>query len=553
MIEELYVKGMGGIKFASLFFSGDFIAITGESGAGKSSLVRAFEFISGKRACSTAINADSREVTVEAVWSVGPAKERKKGPKDEEESLITRRTLSRSGKGRCSIHDAPATVAQLAETSSPLIEIQSQFAQLNLLDTTRQLELIDICGREEIGELKERLSNVFPEMLHTEKELLALRKRRMELEGELEGASARVRGIEALSLYPGCEREWLDELESLEKQLDKAGYMEDLFRRIGGDEGEEALLQRLETTLKDLYLAAPLELKENWERLGEAALSDLQQLFESARSELCILSKEELASCYERIEEKTGLLRRLKREVAAASDADLLSYVERVKSEMQWLKSSSALLAETTKRADELKSTVANLARGLRSLREDSAVTFAAKVNEHLAGLAMEDHRFSVAVTRHDKIRANGAESVSFLLALKDLPPGPVGRVASGGELSRILIAIEASIDPSRLPGTLVLDEVEAGLGGRTALLAGETLKKLSRCCRIVLITHEATIAAMADQHFVVRRTGDLTEVFEIDGEDRVWEIARMLSGSDSPEAIEHARTLLVHNGKIKD
>ena len=196
-------------------------------------------------------------------------------------------------------------------------------------------------------------------------------------------------------------------------------------------------------TLKDLYLAAPLELKENWERLGEAALSDLQQLFESARSELCILSKEELASCYERIEEKTGLLRRLKREVAATSDVDLLSYVERVKSEMRWLKSSSALLAETTKRADELKSTVANLARGLRSLREDSAVTFAAKVNEHLEGLAMEDHRFSVAVTRHDKIRANGAESVSFLLALKDLPPGPVGRIAFGGELSRILIAIE--------------------------------------------------------------------------------------------------------------
>ena len=88
MIEELYVKGMGGIKFASLFFSGDFIAITGESGAGKSSLVRAFEFISGKRACSTAINADSSEVTVEAVWSVGHARERKRGPKDEEESLI---------------------------------------------------------------------------------------------------------------------------------------------------------------------------------------------------------------------------------------------------------------------------------------------------------------------------------------------------------------------------------------------------------------------------------------------------------------------------------
>ena len=105
----------------------------------------------------------------------------------------------------------------------------------------------------------------------------------------------------------------------------------------------------LETTLKDLYLAAPLELKENWERLGEAALSDLQQLFESARSELCILSKEELASCYERIEEKTGLLRRLKRKIAATSDVNLLSYVERVKSEMRWLKDIGRLLSIETR------------------------------------------------------------------------------------------------------------------------------------------------------------------------------------------------------------
>jgi DNA repair protein RecN (Recombination protein N) len=131
------------------------------------------------------------------------------------------------------------------------------------------------------------------------------------------------------------------------------------------------------------------------------------------------------------------------------------------------------------------------------------------------------------------------------MLAQGDLPPNPAGKVASGGELSRILIAIQASIEPGRLPGVLVFDEVEAGLGGRTALLAGEKLKELSKNCRTILITHEATIAAMADQHFVVRRTGDDTLVSQITGEERVLEIARMLAGSESREALDHARSLL--------
>jgi DNA repair protein RecN (Recombination protein N) len=149
------------------------------------------------------------------------------------------------------------------------------------------------------------------------------------------------------------------------------------------------------------------------------------------------------------------------------------------------------------------------------------------------------------AINKLDKVRVSGAESAAFMLGQKSLQPAPVGKVASGGELSRILIAIQASIEKDRLPGVLVFDEVEAGLGGRTALLAGEKLRELSNGCRTILITHEATIAAMADQHFVVKRKGDETEVYEIEGEDRVREIARMLAGSESREAMDHARALL--------
>lgn len=539
MIEDLYVNGMGGIRSAELSFSGDFIVITGESGAGKSSLVRAFEFISGKRAQVASIHADYDEVSVEAIWDKTC---------DDGEHLITRRTLLRSGKGRSFIHGTLSTVGQLAEISASLIEIQSQFAQLNLLDPIRQLELIDFCGGDGLKHTKDRLAELFPAMLAAEKDILDLRKKRSELETDLEGAPVRVRQIKALNLYPGCEQEWTDELLSLERQLNEAGRFAELLYRMKGGDMEIDLIDQLDALLRELYAVAADASKERWAELGETALSNLQELFASAKSELNLVPRDELETRYETAETKIGMLRKVKRELGARSADELMAYLGEVSDDMKWLRESAALLEERTSRAAELRNEVGSLARKLRAQRESAAQIFGERVNRHLCDLAMEDNHFSVQILKHDKVRASGAESASFMLSLKDMQPNPVNKVASGGELSRILIAIQASIEPSRLPGTLVFDEVEAGLGGRTALLAGEKLKELSRSCRTILITHEATIAAMADKHFVVRRKGDETQVLEIFGEEREREIARMLSGSESPEAIGHARALLGAN-----
>ncbi len=182
----------------------------------------------------------------------------------------------------------------------------------------------------------------------------------------------------------------------------------------------------------------------------------------------------------------------------------------------------------------------------LRARRKEAAFALASSVNGHLRELGMEYASFGIEIEPLDRVRANGAENVCFTLALPDQNPLPVGKCASGGELSRILIAVQLSAGDNKLPGTLVFDEVEAGLGGKTALLAGCKLRELSRRCRTILITHQATIAAMADQHFVVQRNGDDTEISEVAGEAREREIARMLSGDeDSKEALDHARALL--------
>lgn len=535
MIETLRVRGVGGIDAAVLDFTGRFIVITGESGSGKSSLVRALEFLSGRRAQLSSIRSGADEAVVEALWS----------PIDGEDEAVTRRSLSRAGKGRVAIRGAMATAGELAAFCAPRLGIQSQFAQLDLLDPARQLELVDLCGGEALLAAKSRLAEVFPEMLAAERAILDVKRRQAEVERALEGAPARVRQIRALQLRPESEREWASELETVERQLKDADRYEGLVRRMQGGDQEVDLTEQIALLLREAYAVAPEESLARWTELGETALSSLQELFAAVRSELGVLPREALEEAQEKLEARLGALRRLKRETGLDSSAALLAYLDEVEGQNAWLRDSRGEMERLQARAAELRTETAALARSLRSLREAAAKRFEASVNRHLGDLAMTDVRFSVLVNRLEKVRATGAETVAFLLAQKDLPPGPVSRVASGGELSRILIAIQASMEPERLPSTLVFDEVEAGLGGRTALLAGEKLREISRHCQTVLITHEATIAAMADQHFLVSRKGDETEVRGISGEQRIAEIARMLAGSDTPEALDHARALL--------
>ena len=229
------------------------------------------------------------------------------------------------------------------------------------------------------------------------------------------------------------------------------------------------------------------------------------------------------------------------------SAAAFLEWCSEAKEASEWLRQQEALSASLEERGRSLRKEAGRLAAELRSLRLRSARALSAGVNSHLSGLAMDDSRFSVQVTPLEKIRNTGADEVLFTIAAGDKEASPVNRTASGGELSRILLALQLSLPDASLPGTLVFDEVEAGLGGKAALLSGYKLLELSGKCQVILVTHEATIAALAQHHFMVRKRGESpVEVTPLSGEDRIAEIARMLSGDAGlREAREHARKLL--------
>ncbi|WP_352401318.1 DNA repair protein RecN [Synergistes jonesii] len=549
MIEELEIRGVGGIIEASLSFGGDFIVITGESGAGKSSLVRAMEFISGRRAQAGDIHTHEENCEVRAVMTSAPIEGISEKYQPQEQTLIAKRSFSRGGRGRAALQEQTVPLAVLARAMESNVVIQSQFAQLGLLEPQKQLELVDSCGGDNLKALSSELEKVFSDAIAAEKEIVALKKRRGESEKKFDGAPAVIRQLRTLELTPESEKEWELELSRIENAERERRLMSAAAE--GMNDPENGILERLEKMARALRGRAESD-DVRWEEAIEKALAGAQELSALiSETRRAGGSEEDTEEAKERVEKKLGALRRIKRTLNIQSSSELIEYAKEAEAEIEWLKRSREELEGLEKKAQSLRRETSRLAMELRALRTSSAAELSRRVNEHLRGLAMEYALFSIEIEPLDRVRADGAENVHFMLALPEQTPLPVGKNASGGELSRILIALQLSVGDEKLPGTLIFDEVEAGLGGKTALLAGYKLRSLSKRCRTILITHQATIAAMADQHFVVKRSGEETEIFEVADEAREREIARMLSGDEtSREALEHAKALLENNGE---
>ena len=383
------------------------------------------------------------------------------------------------------------------------IVIQSQFAQLSLLEPARQLELVDSCGGAETSALLAELDETFTAALAAEKQIVALKKRRRESEQRYEGAPTVIRQVSALRLEEESERQWEAELAKIDAEEAANRAMRAASMQM--NDPEHGLLDRLENAAKSVYAAAGRD-GEKWRPVIEKMLSGAQGIFVYARRRVPRLRRRRRR----RGERKS----RKKDRRAAENQKGALRFPTPRRS---WntrrpppqSSNGSKKAAKSSKRSEKRPPSCAakprasrwSCARGAKRPPPRSPPRSTAT----FASSAWNMREFGIEIEPLDRVRANGAENVCFTLALPEQKPLPVGKNASGGELSRILIAVQLSAGDDKLPGTLVFDEVEAGLGGKTALLAGYKLRELSKRCRTILITHQATIAAMADQHFVVK------------------------------------------------
>ncbi|HPJ48793.1 MAG TPA: AAA family ATPase, partial [Synergistales bacterium] len=527
---------------------GRFIVITGESGAGKSSLVRALELVSGKRAQSSIIRAGVEEAEVRAALEMdAPLSSLPEEFQPQEGFILVKRVVSSTGRAKSYLQEKPVPLNTLAGALSKVVAIQSQFAQLELLEPEQQVELLDHSGGEILREIRSNLSMAVSSAIENERKLLEVSRKRREIEARYQDGEAFLEKYRRMEIRPGCESEWETDLNRVSGLLKRQAGLRLLHDRMtGGSSGEglSAAIEQFGQDIRQSVDGAP-ELEVNIERLLTAS----QEIEKALKAFVSIEREQSLQEEFEKIEKKIGTLRKLMRYAKVDSAEDLVDFADRLDLDLQWLRESREKLALMQENSACLKKEVSNLALSLREARKNAARRLEESVNASLGSLAMEGLRFGITLKPLEKVRQSGADDISFFLSDGKHLQGPVSRIASGGELSRILLALQIAASDDMLPRTLVFDEVEAGLGGRSAFLAGQALRELSRRCQVVLITHEASIASLADQHFRVEREGDNSQVLEVDGKQRVRELARMLAGDpDDPEATDLARSLLEGN-----
>ena len=545
MLSELRLSSVGGIQEADLTFSAGLTAVTGESGAGKSSLVRGLELISGKRNSGSFIRAGDETASAEAFFYVkGPVAGLEESLQPQDCSMCLRREISRSGKGKSSVQGQTVPLNLLAETAPRLISIQSQFAQLELLAPERQMEILDACGGSPLTEAKSHLAQLFNEALDAERKLRSGRRREQEITSQYGAVSEISPYLQRLNLTPESEEKLNQDYMAAQNELRRLRTLRGRCGVLGNGEAG-GIAEELSECLAGVLSSVPSENREELADCARRCLDELNALIEHLNDLAPAEKIDEVEAEIDTLESAIGVIRKCKRLAGKDAFSELLDYWRQGEKEMQWLEQFTKEQGALKASAERLKRELVKSAKELHLLRTDAAAEFQRRVTGNLNCLAMENTAFKVRLIETGKLRSTGAERVEFVL-VRGGREIPVAKAASGGELSRILLAIQLSLPDDLLPATLVFDEVEAGLGGQAAYLTGLKLKELASFVQVILITHEASIAALADRHFLVQRSGTLSSVRPIEGEERVREIARMLSGSaGAEEAILHAEKLL--------
>jgi DNA repair protein RecN (Recombination protein N) len=553
MLHELRIENLLLLDRAELRLPPGLNVLTGETGAGKTLLAHALDLLLGGRARGGIVRAGATEAYVEGVFALARgAAGHELIPEGAEEIVLARRVWP-DGRTRAYLCGRSATVADLRELGSRLLAFYGQHEHRKLMLTTAQLEVLDgHCGvehqalRAQVAALYERVRGL--EARAGELRGLA-RARERELDvlgfelGEIEAVGPTEAEAEALA----AEREWLRHLETLRSAA--AGAAEAIAPDAGG--GVSDALARPVRALEAAAAIDP-ELKPLFERL-QALLYESQDLGGELRA--YGLGIEGSPGRLEEVEERLALFARLERKYGGTI-AEVLRHAgdcRRRRDELEQADSAlEAAEVELARAGAELEAHAGELS----ARRRTAAPVLAGAVRERLAELAMPDARFEVEVRRRaEGCGPRGADTVELLISPNaGIPPGPLREIASGGELSRVMLALlsvaHAGSEDTQAAPLLVFDEIDAGIGGRTARAVGEQLRALARGRQVLCITHLPQVAALAARHFTIVKdpstTPATTTVTELGGDSVVGELVRMLgAGEGDRAASQHARQLL--------
>lgn len=561
MLAELRIENLAVISRAELLFSPGLNVITGETGAGKTILAHAISLLLGARGGSGLIRPGVEEASIEAVFSASEgffAGLITEFDIPEDEDLIVRRRISPGGKSRAYLGGRAATLGVLEQITGRLLAFSAQHEQRQLMMASRQLDILDTFAGADLLDIKEEFG-----LLHDRRSLLV--EQIIELgrssEAQLKEAELlrfQLDEIESAALVPGEDVELEAERRRLLNSEELKEASASLAALLGGSDGGEGLMDALSSALSRLQQAAGVD--QSYDEIAarlQTGFYELEDIGRAARAYSGSVDSDPVRLA--EIEERLDLLSGLKRKYGASIE-EVNQYAEAASKKLALFSDVSRERPRLEKELEAVEAKMTELAQRLREMRLAAAAGLASEAGKHLGDLAFSRCEFEARLAPVEGAGAEllaagclrtGADAVEFLISPNPgMPLMPVRETASGGELSRIMLAIKSSVSTGHDGVTLVFDEIDAGIGGATGLAVGAKLKSLAESSQIVCITHLPQIACFADAHFsVVKESGahtTATSVLRLEGEEIVDELCRMMgSRPGDGKARDHSRSLM--------
>lgn len=540
MLRFLNVRHLAVIDQLEVEFEPGLNVLTGETGAGKSILVEAVELLVGARASADLVRTGEDVATIQAIFETSSGRE-----------LIVRREISAQGRSRAFIDDALATAAAQRDLGSTLVDLHGQHEHQALLDPAEHVDLLDVFA----GHL-DRAAATGGAFDQWRTAISALDRTRLddrEKRARIEMATFQLQDIEKVAPRAGEDVDLTAERTVLANADRLSRLSADAYAALY--DGEGSALAMLATVWKRVSDLAALDPRfapyaDQRDEL-KSRLEDLAYLLRSYASDL-----DNAPDRLQAVEDRLAALERLKRKHGPAM-ADVLARQQALREELAALEASDEHIAALEAQETHAREHYLDAARALSALRHTAATRLAAELEGALAELAMPDSRLDIRIAdlsgAPDKWTRQGTDAVEFYLSPN---PGedvrPLARIASGGELSRVMLALRTLAAPDQPGRTLIFDEVDSGIGGSAADAVGARLQDLGRRFQVICITHLPQIAARADAHFQVskqvRAGRTTTALARLDAPGREVEIARMIAGAQvSPQVLASARELLAH------
>lgn len=562
MLRELSIRQFAIIDQLQIDFDQGFHVLTGETGAGKSILIDALSLIMGGRASSEYVRHGAKKAEIEALFEAkqdDPIWNRLEewGISNDQNDIFIRREISPNGKSTCRINGRLVTVSMLKQIGPKLLNICGQHEHQSLLDVEEHLEWLDEFAGEEVLTLRANYQEKYRLYQEIEKELATLNRNEEEIENQIDYYQFQSHEIAAASLVEGEE-------EELKQERNRLSYMEKLMSHTNFAyellEGEGKGLDYAGQAMAQIEEIAQID--EAMQTISEAIQSSYYQLEEAVRQ--LGIYRDTLEFDPERlneVEERLHVIEQLKRKYGK-SIPEILEYHQTIERKLEQLKSIDTSQAELIEQRDQLLQECQRLAKEMTQFRKNAAQRLETQVEKELSELNMGSTLFRVAfipsVLREVQLSETGQDVIEFQIAPNPGEPlKPLNKIASGGELSRIMLALKCIFIDLHQIQTIIFDEIDTGVSGRTAQAIAERIALLAKKNQILCVTHLPQVACMADLHYYIykKAADEKTKAYvqKLGQEQRTLELARMLGGVEVTEKTkQHAEEMLYLAEKVK-